>query len=90
MQKLSLKSGGGWNFGRGRNLGRVRYKIVDIAMGCHGYEKQLYCPTASTEQISYLMSDIINIYIGYRYQTIDMISAQNTCCVILTHVYIIM
>ncbi len=25
MQELSLKSGGGRNFGRGRNLGRVRY-----------------------------------------------------------------
>ncbi len=25
MQELSLKSGGGRNFGRGRNLSRVRY-----------------------------------------------------------------
>ncbi len=28
MQELSLKSGGGRNFGRGRNPGRVRYMLV--------------------------------------------------------------
>ncbi len=30
MQELSLKSGGGRNFGRGRNLGRVRYAFWPI------------------------------------------------------------
>ena len=29
MQELSLKSGGGRNFGRGHNLGRVRYNYID-------------------------------------------------------------
>ncbi len=30
MQELSLKSGGGRNFRRGRNLGRVRYVIEEV------------------------------------------------------------
>ncbi len=36
MQELSLKSGGGRNFGRGRNLGRVRYIYIYIYIGQDG------------------------------------------------------
>ncbi len=39
MQELSLKSGGGHNFGRGRNLGRVYdiYSYVIIAYSAYNY-----------------------------------------------------